>query len=520
MIDPQLIDKSRSAVKYTLLFKTLSQVCGGIAMILIVRALTEAEYGIYNLLYSVISLFGMLASLGICNSLQRYIPEYYQKGEFTIAHTLYRTATVLRLITNTILVGLILLFWEMISPALHLDDYKAYFMLFTLVIFLDMQRAMLDICLSSFFLQKYAKAIGCLFPIIKILGYTAVILSGKGIWYAIVTDLTAYAAVFTGLQLLYFKKIPTYQGQLTAFPPDEKQRVVRYALFYNLNDAGDGLLNSYFDNFIIALFMNPAAVGAYSFCVTITVILGRLFPVKYFKEVIQPAFFSANVSDPETNNARFFFQNCIKINSVFTVPCFFFLLLYSHDIIFLFFDGKFAGSVYTLCTVFFFFEVLSFPAGLVAQLREKANIVLFSKIFAVYNLLADLALIPIFGIWGAALATGTAVLGKNLFIWYFIRKDAPFKGLESFCLKLGCFWLGAAGGFSLLNAWITPVWAKVAIGGLGFALAFVLQFQINLFTDREKTAWQAFAGQNPKLCAILRGMKILPASQECPGQTE
>ncbi|MCG8686812.1 MAG: oligosaccharide flippase family protein, partial [Desulfobacterales bacterium] len=85
-----LIDKSRAAVKFTLIFKTASQLFGGIAMILLVRALSEAEYGIYNLLYSMISLISMVASLGISNTLQRYVPEYYQKGEFILAHHMYR----------------------------------------------------------------------------------------------------------------------------------------------------------------------------------------------------------------------------------------------------------------------------------------------------------------------------------------------------------------------------------------------------------------------------------------------
>ena len=112
-----------------------------------------------------------------------------------------------------------------------------------------------------------------------------------------------------------------------------------------------------------------------------TIILGRLLPLTYFKDVIQPAFFSSSVSGT-LKNSTFFFQNCIKINTIFTLPCFIFLLLYSQDVVQIFFGGKFLEYTYVLCAIFFFFEVLSFPAGLIAQLKEKANIVLFSKIFA------------------------------------------------------------------------------------------------------------------------------------------
>jgi len=63
--------KATSAVKYTLIFKTLGQISGFIATVLLVRALSENDYGVYNLLYSVIGLIGMVASLGVGNALQR-----------------------------------------------------------------------------------------------------------------------------------------------------------------------------------------------------------------------------------------------------------------------------------------------------------------------------------------------------------------------------------------------------------------------------------------------------------------
>ena len=118
-----LLKRSRSAFKFTFIFKTLSKASGFIATVLLVRALTEHNYGIYNLLYSIIALIGMVASFGIGNTLQRYIPEYYEKGEFKIAHNLYLTASFIRLISNVVLLGLILVLWEHIAPVLKLSEY-------------------------------------------------------------------------------------------------------------------------------------------------------------------------------------------------------------------------------------------------------------------------------------------------------------------------------------------------------------------------------------------------------------
>ena len=507
MTSSQLLHKSIGAIKATLIFKTLSQALGLTASILIVRALSEAEYGIYNLLYTTIALIYMIASLGINNTLQRFIPEYYQRGEYSLAHNLYRMLTCFRLMTNILILGLILILWEQISPLLKLAAYKPYFMLFTVIIFLDMQRNMLDICLNSFFLQKYSKAIGCLFSGTRVIGYSLIIFLEKNLWYAIVTDVSAYFIVFTCLQALYCKKVPAKGGRHSSFLPREKKRIATYAFFYNFNDAGDGLLNSYFDNLIIAVVMSPAAVGAYSFCVTIVVLVGNLLPLRYFKEIIQALFFSVALSRKK-NRTQFLFQSLIKVNLIFALPVFCFLMLFSRDIILIFFNGKFVDYAMVLCTIFFFFEVLSVPTALVAQLQEKAKIIFYSKIFALYNLLADIILIQWIGIWGAALATGTAVLGKNLFIWNFVRTDATLKGMGNFFTKLILFWGIASLVIGGLNRLSPDPMRHFLLGGGLFTLLFFLQFQCRLFNSDEQMLATRAVEQVPRLALVTKWMKL------------
>ena len=60
------------------------------------------------------------------------------------------------------------------------------------------------------------------------------------------------------------------------------------------------------------------------------------------------------------------------------------------------------------------------PLSLVAQLQERAGVMLFSKIFAVYNLVADIFLIHFFGIWGAVVAYRKCDVGKKTFSYGFL----------------------------------------------------------------------------------------------------
>ncbi len=487
--------------------------CGAAAMVLLVRALSEHDYGIYNLLYSVIGLIGTIASLGIGNTLQRYIPEYYRKGEFKIAHNLFRTASFIRLITSAAILGFILLAWQEIAPFLKLTEYKAYFMLFTLVILLYQQRNILDVCLSSYFLHKYSKPAGLVFAMIRAAGYGLIIILNKNLWYAILTDLIAYLTVFTLLMILYFNKIPVSTGTMDHFPYKEKKRLRKYAIFYNFNDSGSGLLNADFDNFIIVMFLNPVAVGAYSFFSQLSIQITSLLPLEYLKDVIKPAFFSMDMSSSSShkNNSTLLFQGLIKIELVFAIPCLFFLILYQGDIIAFLFNNKFHDYSYVLSGMFLFSIVNSIPIGTVAQLRERADIILYSKIFAVYNLLADLVLIKIFGIWGAVFATGTATMAKNFFIWYFVRKNAGFKGIESFIIKIILFWIMISTTIYQAGKFIPQDnLFQLCFGVAAFAIAFLFQFRCNFFNHYEKKIFSDLSDSNSKFMIIFKILKLLP----------
>ena len=114
----ELLNKGIAATKFTVLFRTMAQVIGLASTIFLVRTLSENDYGVYNLLYSVIALMGMVFSLGIANTLQRYMPEYYSRGEFSLAHRLYRFSALFRLLSNVIILADIRVCWEQIARIL------------------------------------------------------------------------------------------------------------------------------------------------------------------------------------------------------------------------------------------------------------------------------------------------------------------------------------------------------------------------------------------------------------------
>jgi O-antigen/teichoic acid export membrane protein len=411
------------------------------------------------------------------------------KKEYGIANRLFRISSFMRLVSNVCILFAVIVFWESIAPVLKISAYKSYFLLFCFVIILHMQRELLEIYLDAYFFQKFTTGFALIFTLIKCMGYSAVILLEKGLWEVLIIDLASYSVVFILLELIYIKKRNDGAKQGPKLPSSEKRRLFRYAFFYNFNDTGVGLLQADFDNFILAGMLDPIAVGAYSFCQRISKTIQRLSPITYFQNVIRPAFFFMASSENSSLDVGKFFKTTLKINLLFNIPFFLFVAFFGKEIIHVVFGGKFIEYAGILTAVYFFGMINSClsPIGLVAQLRERADIILYSKIFAVYNLIADLVLIRYFGILGAVLATGTAILFKNIFIWFFVRSDVDLIFPKNFLIKFTLFWsIAFAAAWAASSAFTNPLLSFLS-GAVIFFMLSIGQFKLDLFNNHEKS---------------------------------
>ncbi len=515
-VGKDLLDKGISAAGYTVVFRVLSQFVSLAVIVLVVRGLSENDYGVYSLFYSFVGIIATIASFGIANTLQRYVPEYYTRGEFKIAHNLFRLATIIRLLSNTVIIGLVLILWEQVAPHLKIAEYKSYFMLFSLVILLQMQKGLLEICLGAYFLQKYSQALAFAFAGIRFLGYTAAILLGMNLWVVLSVDLCANVLVFLALQLVYYTKIPHSGGSDGKIPRDQKSRIMRYALFYNFNDAGVALLKPDMDSVVIAFFLSPVHVGAYALFQRLSKLIGKLLPVKYLIDVVRPTFFSASI-DGDTRRINQIYQVLVKLEYLFNVPIFFFLAAFGQAVIDMIGGGKFGGYSAVLTGIYFFRVLVGFelPLSLVAQLKERADVILYSKIFAVYNLLAAVVLVKFFGIWGAVVATGTALFWKNLFIWYFLRKEASFNGMGGFFVRILSYWLGVGVVSLAVNHFIANQYLGLAVGCLLFVACLLGQFRMRLFNAEERAFFLVLPDRNRHMRPLVKILGVGNSGQTC-----
>jgi len=149
-------DRARRSLFDTIGFRALSQIATVLSYPVLVRGLSEHDFGILNLMYSVIPLVLTLGSLGLDNTLKRFQPEFLLRGDRGSSAWLVRKVRLARLGSNLLLLALILATWQWIAPRFGLADYRPDFLVFCLVIVLYFQVTILQLSIASQMLHKYS----------------------------------------------------------------------------------------------------------------------------------------------------------------------------------------------------------------------------------------------------------------------------------------------------------------------------------------------------------------------------
>jgi O-antigen/teichoic acid export membrane protein len=464
---------ARRSLVDTVALRAVSQISTLLGYVVFVRGMSEEDLGIFSLLYAFVPVVSTVASLGLEQVLRRYQPEYLRSGNWAAAAWLVRVIASTRLVANILVLGLILLGWSYIAPIFNVTSHRAAFAAFSLVILLLFQTSILQTALGSHMLHRHAVGATTLMSIIKLTVYCVLTLyDALSLEAAIATETLAYGAGYVWLRVAYrLKCLSGETGRGYRPEPAERSRLFRYALLNNFNDAGVLLIYGTLDSFFLAAFVGTTAVGIYSFYNRLKLMVSSVLPVRLFDNVIRPLFFSVPAAEAD-RKIPLYFSFLLNMSLLVQWPALAFSIAYHAEIVQAVFGGKFIADSWLLPMVMAFglLNSISEPATLVAQYDERAGTLLLSKLFAVYNLVAMAALVPLIGIYGAALAAGTAQLMKNAFVWWRVRRRAVWtNGSVMVPISLGLWSAGTAACFGLKTLVDLPPVVDLIIGLVVFA---------------------------------------------------
>jgi len=479
-------DKIKENARYILLQKIVIPVINIFITIYIIRKLSIIDYGIYNLLYALIGYLTLFSSMGLLNTFQRYIPEFFTKKYFSTVKRLVNWGLIIRFCIVIIIFLILLIIGNSINYLFKVKNFNEYIQFFFIGIILFLEIQVIEVTLSSLLLNKFIMISYLVTTIIKA-GLIYFFLEQNWKLKGLLIAETGYFGLLLLLQLFFYYTgfAKKYSSSETALPI---KRLLRYCGFSYLDEIGWTILDVKTDFLIISGFLGPTMVGLYAFANQFIEIISRVMPFKILRPLIRTIFFSnfSKSSDASQLNRHFNFLN--KIIAFVSFPIFLGVLIYGDKVIIYLFDSKYLPALNVLWIFTGFMMIISFqfPLQLVVQAMEKVEITFYSKIFSIYNLIGDLVIVQIYGILGIAFITCSARLFQLIFIFYKIRKSLQLKVEVSSLFKIFINSLLMMIGLFIFKDLINGAFTLICFSALGLIFYLFVSFLNKSFFNEER----------------------------------
>lgn len=409
-------------VKATFLARVLDVAANAVLLLLLTRYLLEpAEYGLLYFALSVLGVAGLFGSLGLPRSTARFVTEYDQADPGQIPHILRRT--MLYMAGLSLLVSVPLAVGSGRVAALLGEPALAPFLVVGIVYVVGRAfTGYLKAIFQGFNRVTWSAVLSAVNGVSRVLLAVALVLAGLGALgafagYAVAFVLTAIA----GVVVLYWRFVARIDtaGERE---PGLLRRVVRYSVPTAATQASV-VLDSKVDTILVGAMMNPAAVGFYTLASQIADIC--VVPAQSLGFTISPALGEQKADDRSGRAARIY-ESSLEYVLLLYVPAAAGLVLVAEPAVLTIFGRDYAGAVPALRV----FGVFVVARGVHKVTGDGLDFLGLARVRAIArgtsaaaNFGLNVALIPVFGVVGAAAATAitySAYTGVNV---YYIHRE-------------------------------------------------------------------------------------------------
>ena len=383
-----------------------------LARIILARAFTVSEYGVFNLALALISLVTLLALMGIPDYIPRKI-SYYRVRDPSRIKNVVSTATLL-ILTGSIIISIAL---HMTSNflAAFFHDPRLFYVIKMLSLSIPFQ-ALINLAISVFRgFERIREKI--YFQNITI---PSLWLSGLLIIYYLKLPFNWVPPVYVMVYILTFIVLLAYVHRLKIISidfPSIDVGLAKNLLAFSLPLLFTGVMGfimNWTDTLMIGYFKGSKLVGIYNVAAPLARLLTILLGAAGFIFLpIASELYAKGLMD----EMRRVYQVITKWLFIATIPLFAAYVLFPKTVITIVFGTKYVGGYQALqiLSIGFIFHVLVGLNGLsLIALGETRFVALYTLASAALNIILNLALIPAYSINGAAIATASSCILANI----------------------------------------------------------------------------------------------------------
>ena len=403
---------------------------GYFSRMIIARFLGASDYGLISLGFAAMNIAAALSLLGYNTGILRFVSFYKGKGdEGRIKGTIFGAFKICFLL-SLILTSIIFFYADWISTnVFHDTNLTPVLRIFTIGVPFWVLTAVFNSGTTGFQEIKYEIYTRFIFKdTFKLIAIVTFLVLGYGVIGASV----GWVLAIIGMSVLAFyflekKVFPILNTKVKAVSVDKELFFFSFPLIF----AGlAGLITSWTDTLMLGYFRTSSEVGIYNVAMPTASLLGIVLSA--FGIIFMPVATGLYARSRE-GDLRNAYSNVTKWIFAIVLPGFLLMSLFSTSIIGIMFGAEYVegATALTILAFSYFVSALVGLAALILTTYGRTKIVMgCGFVGAGSNVLFNFILIPIYGINGAAIATGSSVVLMSVLYLLFVYRIArmqPFR---------------------------------------------------------------------------------------------
>jgi len=386
---------------------------GMVNQIILGRYLGPENYGLFNLSMSVVMIAGTLSVFGLFGSLPRFIPYHLEKNERNIVRSVIDFGSLFCFSLGVLFAVVIFLLADRLAVGIFHDArLEPVLKIFAVVIPFHSLQQVLKATVRGFKAVKYeALLFNIGSRIVTISVFLLSLLFLHRLYGAVIAFIAGIiVTTIVAIWLIRKRIFPDYREC-------RRVHIARNLLSFSWPLALTGftyLFVSKTDKVLLGYFLTSKDVGIYTPALVIANLL--IFISSAFKYIFLPIV-SEHFSKKDMAGLEPLFKSTSKWNFLIVLPIFLFILMFPKEILTILYGSRYTSGYVALIILSLGISINDFAGTsaniLVAGGRTKLNLAC-EVIAAVTNIVLNVILIPIYGIVGAAVATGISYLTRNI----------------------------------------------------------------------------------------------------------
>ena len=432
---------------------------GYIVRLVLARNLSVEDFGLFNAVFSFLALLGVFKSLGFDKSLVKFIPELKNENRHDLIKSSFVYVCIIELVTNILIILAVYLLASYLSMHFfHSEKAVIILKILAFAFFFDSFVQVLKFGFQGFKQMGYFAGI----DLIRMIIIFIIMTMGFKLNYGLLSPVIAYTVtplvlLFVFGAILFAKVFPEFGKVNYVFDFAIFKRIFWYSV-HIFDTSVVSLALYYTDILALTYFTDLRNVGLYS----VALPTAKIF--MYFPRAIDGMgipIIAELWAKKKKDLLKAGVEELYKYSLVIIVPAVFIMFSFADLMLLVLYGNAYVGAAMPLriLSIGMIFAMLySINAMVYAGIGEpkiNSKMVFFASIF---NLVGNIALIPILGMNGAAIATTGSYL---IMMLYGLAKIRGFVDVS----------------FPWVN-WIKNIIAGIFIAGLVFFLKKILLLNV------------------------------------------